>query len=146
MSELVIGIVLALLAGTVLPFVTSQAAGLIESRRELNRRRRKLYERALRVRWEEPPHAAEKALAELRTEMDAHLAKRHAAVEALRSSFALFDGKVAEATKLWGTHVSTPEDREIMRLWANGNRWAARWKARRVLKQNPSITAPRSRE
>lgn len=146
MSELVVGIVLALLAGTLLPFATSQAGAFIESRRDLNKRRRELYERALRTRWEEPDMIADEPANERKAKMNAHLSERNAAVEALRSSFALFDDDVVKATKYWGSHVSTPEDRDIMRLWANGNRWTARARARRLLRKNPNIIAPRDSE
>lgn len=146
MSDLIVGIVLALLAGTVLPFATSQAAGFIEGRRDLNKRRRELYEKALLIGWDDPQLAPDEDLTVFREKRNAYESSRGAAISLLRSSFALFDGKVSKATRYWGSHLSTPEDREIMRLWANGNRWTARLKARRLLKVNPNIIAPPPQE
>ena len=141
MNDLIVGILLAIVAGSVIPFFTAQAAGMIESRRDRSRRRRKLYERA-HLALIEPRQQEYATSDEWVAAMQSNVTARNRARSALRSSFALFDGDVAEATTYWGTHVSTPKVDEIMRLWANGNRWTARWKATRLLKSDERVITP----
>ncbi|QZY52892.1 hypothetical protein [Leucobacter tenebrionis] len=146
MSDLVVGILLAILASTVIPWVTSLASAWLEARRDLKNRRRELFERMfvtnVRDNFRTPATDAE----ERQRDIDSQNKEANAAVTALRSSFGLFD-KTVEKVAFDGWSFRKPDDPkfEMLRLWANGHVWIARWKARKLAKADISSSPDQQR-
>jgi len=135
--QLIIGISLAILASTLIPWVTQQASAGIQSRRDRNNRRRELFEAAQLARLETrlSPRSSE---ASAGPSYDENMRELNRATVALRSTFGLFDGSVNATIRSWLQDDAAAE--EVLRLWANGNRFTARWKARRLMDKSNTIS------
>ena len=134
MEDVVVGIVLALVASTVVPFVTAQASVWIEQRRERDKRLRELYEAVIVSQITEGVASRKSDIERWAEAMHAHNDEKNVALVTLKSYFGPRDRHVRTVCGWWGTHGAPDSANEVMSLWATGHQSEARRLARRLVK------------
>ena len=135
-NELLIGILLAILSVTLIPWSTVLATSWFANRRERDKERRMLYREGRAITKQGMPWSTGPNGETNDAEMRRAAIEQNDARHRLKACFGLLDGKMIEATKYWGTYASTPEVDRAMQLWANGSRITARIMARRIIKKD----------
>lgn len=135
-NELLVGIVLAILSVTLIPWSTVLATSWFSNRRERDKERRLLHREALAITSRELPWGEGPDGMSVKADMNRAVREQADATHRLKACFGLLDGKLIEATKYWGTFASSVEVDRAMQLWANGNRVTARLMARRIIRKN----------